>query len=47
MEFGQKKIREVDLFDFMSFLAWTILKNEFNVIILFSTLFPEAEFDVI
>ena len=26
MEFGQKAIREIDLFDFMSFLAWTFLK---------------------
>ena len=26
MEFDQKKIREIDLFDFTSFLAWTFLK---------------------
>ena len=25
MEFGQKKFREIDLFDFMSFSAWTFL----------------------
>ena len=25
MEFGQKIIREIDLFNFMSFLAWTFL----------------------
>ena len=26
MEFGQKIICEIDLFDFMSFLAWTFFK---------------------
>ena len=26
MEFSQKKFREIDLFDFTSFLAWTLLK---------------------
>ena len=25
MEFGQKKFREIDLVDFMCFLAWTFL----------------------
>ena len=31
MEFGQKKIPEIDLFDFTNFLAWTFLTVRLHI----------------
>ena len=35
MEFGQRKFREIDLFDFTSFFAWTFLNFLAHLIIYF------------
>ena len=34
MEFGFKKLREIDLFDFTSFLAWTVHINNCNDVLI-------------